>query len=524
MNLRSPSIDNLNHLLVASPERFGFSMGCVKHLLLRPYAPCAVQTFTDGDYVCCQKFQALCRREYAKLMFSSLKTHLSSITIPFEIMNENLKHAADLLLQTAIQFLAIDISYCQLLADCPLFSQDTPLKLFENLRALAIYYPETDKGIDCLCGLLARCRLKFFHLEHQSDQYSAPGAIPKNLLLSLKKQTGLEVLALNGIHHDVFETSDNSHSATLDDKAIWPKLKALYLRTCNLLYLKQLLKFKDIQVLSIQEAKQGACRVTAEVAGYIATCGRLRAIDLQQYEFASADLVIIARSCPQLKYLRIGKILDAEGSTFTKNGFLSMIRSLPFLEYLGILSRFRIDGVVFKEISSCCPRLAFLELPKACADLSLMTLYDESPLSCLRGLELSTIWFERPKHLSQPDMLQSLAEKWRTVFPALMVTPCAKDEYWRYPDGEETSDVDMVYQKPRIDFNDEGTSWLFLRLKLWRILGYEDTIFCLRKMKNIWKRQFEVETFGWPVVPFEAFLAPYMHATASRNDDMDFEL
>ncbi|KAJ4146879.1 hypothetical protein LMH87_001438 [Akanthomyces muscarius] len=83
-------------------------------------------------------------------MFSSRRTCLSSLTIPFEIMGEDFSQAADLLVQTSIEFLAIDISYCGLLADCfsPQPGSGVPMKTFENLRALAIYYSENDEDFD----------------------------------------------------------------------------------------------------------------------------------------------------------------------------------------------------------------------------------------------------------------------------------------------------------------------------------------------------------------------------------------
>ena len=327
---------------------------------------------------------------------------------------------------------------------------------------------------------------------------------------------------MNGIHCDVFESFGNSSPTNLDDEPTWPLLKALYLRTCNPLCLKQLLKFQYIQVIAIGQVESNARRITYEAAGYIGMCRKLRAVDLEKYEISGAELMSIVRGCAKLTYLRLGCILDAERSNFVENTFLPMIRGLSFLEVLEIRSKFRIDGAAIEEISRYCPSLTFLELPLARVDISWTTLCRTFPLSYLRGLKLSAIWFERPKHLLQTEMLKRLATEWRRVFPKLAVIPCHGDIYWRENDSgndEKMSDDATVYQKPLLDFDDYGSSWFILRVKLWKILNYPTDTFSLDKMKNMWKRQFEVEMIGWPVVPFAAFLDPNLHSTSSRAYD-----
>lgn len=51
----------------------------------------------------------------------------------------------------------------------------------------------------------------------------------------------------------------------------------------------------------------------------------------------------------------------------------------------------------------------------------------------------------------------------------------------------------MVYQKPSFEFDDYGSSWFILRVKLWKTFNYERDTFLLDKMKNVWKRKFEAE-------------------------------
>ena len=307
-----------------------------------------------------------------------------------------------------------------------------------------------------------------------------------------------------------------------DNETAWPLLKALYLRTCHPLCLKQLLKFKYVQIIAVEQSEPSARCITPEAAGYIGMCCALRALDLGEHEIGGTEVIKIARGCPKLRYLRLGSILNAESSDFVGDTFLPIIRSLPYLEGLEILSKFRLDGAILEEIALCCPRLTFLELPFARVDISLTTLCGTSPLSLLRGLQLYAIWFERPKHLLQTEVLGRLAVEWRRVFPNLPVIPCHGDVYWSKDDAdrdEEMSDEDMVYQKPASDFDDYGSSWFILRVKLWKILDYARDTFLLDKMKNVWKRKFEMEMIGWPVVPFTVFLDPNLHSTTSREYD-----
>lgn len=147
MQFRSPDIESLNCLLVASRERFAFNMGFVKHLLLRPDAPSDDAAARPTRRVACfQKFRALRHFQDVERMFSPHRTCLSSLTIPFEIMGEDFGQVADLLPQTTVNYLAIDISYCEPLAYrlSPPRGQGSPLVC-----------NETPESFDSASGLLA---------------------------------------------------------------------------------------------------------------------------------------------------------------------------------------------------------------------------------------------------------------------------------------------------------------------------------------------------------------------------------
>ena len=116
MQFRTPGIVSLNRLFVASQERFARNMGFVKHLLLSSNTP----TFEDEEQpatrlVCFEKCRAMCHRQYAELLLRPQGRDLASLTIPFEIMNQDFSLVSDLLLTSTVEFLAIDNYYCEIL-------------------------------------------------------------------------------------------------------------------------------------------------------------------------------------------------------------------------------------------------------------------------------------------------------------------------------------------------------------------------------------------------------------------------
>ena len=119
MQFRSPDIESLNCLLVASRQRFSFNMGFVKHLLLHPEMPSTDKMERSArHFASFARFRALRRRQDIERMISSSRTCLTSLTIPFEIIDKDLYQVADLLQQKALRFLSIDVSYCGLIANC----------------------------------------------------------------------------------------------------------------------------------------------------------------------------------------------------------------------------------------------------------------------------------------------------------------------------------------------------------------------------------------------------------------------
>ena len=77
---------------------------------------------------------------------------------------------------------------------------------------------------------------------------------------------------------------------------------------------------------------------------------------------------------------------------------------------------------------------------------------------------------------------------------------------------EEEDDWGHIPFVPRRD----DTSSLPLRLKLWKAIAYgrdQNVLMSMQSMQGnvvtMWQTSFEIETIGWPVLPFDAFTDAY---------------
>jgi hypothetical protein len=116
MRYRTPDIESLNSLLVASRERFTQNMSFVKHLLLAPETPTiddAARPNTNR-LACSVKLRPLRRRLDAERLLRPQGSGLVSLTIPFEI-DQDWSPISDLLLSPTIEYLAVDNFYCEIL-------------------------------------------------------------------------------------------------------------------------------------------------------------------------------------------------------------------------------------------------------------------------------------------------------------------------------------------------------------------------------------------------------------------------
>lgn len=112
MQFRTPDIASLNCLFVASRNRFSQNMRFVKHLLLAPETPTLDEVAEpDSKLACLDKIRALGHRESRNALFHSQGEGLTSLIIPFEILDQKWSLKSDFLLPSSIKFLAIDGSY-----------------------------------------------------------------------------------------------------------------------------------------------------------------------------------------------------------------------------------------------------------------------------------------------------------------------------------------------------------------------------------------------------------------------------
>jgi hypothetical protein len=116
MRYRTPDIGSLNCLFVASRERFTQNMNFVKHLLLAPETP-TVDDAAGPEHrlACFEKLRPLRRRLDAELLLRPQGSGIVSLTIPFEIVDQDWSLISDLLASPTIEYLAVDNFYCELL-------------------------------------------------------------------------------------------------------------------------------------------------------------------------------------------------------------------------------------------------------------------------------------------------------------------------------------------------------------------------------------------------------------------------
>ncbi|KAH8805213.1 hypothetical protein F5884DRAFT_846048 [Xylogone sp. PMI_703] len=501
MQSRTPDIGSLNCLFVASRERFGRNMSFVKLLLLPPEKPGVDDVqFENNRLYCIEKCRAMRHHQSAELLLRPQGEGLASITIPFEIDGQDWSLISDLLLPRTVGFLAIDCRYVRLLMDRPI-PLHGPIGLndkFSNLKALTIYESEDTRDIDELCNLIDSCDLRFFHLEEISNSRGPPHEDLVELLWCLRQQRNLEALALSILEF------------------LWSRLKTLHLGVADRHWLEQIPKFSKLQVLALQKFVPGTSIISRNFIKEIAKCRHLRAIDVDFHERDYVvELLDIARSCPLLQKFTLRYLGSGGEPELTEELCIGLLHSLPQLD------------ARFLDLARRCPRLTVLSLPKARLRLSFTMLTKACPFWQLENMQFSQISSEYPRRLMQEDKIRAIATEWRRTFPKLQGTPCPEDFWSLYLQENDLydgsghrpnliADEEMSPSEPGLDFGDaEGDSFLS-RLELWKVLGYKKDRAIHDKIQNMWQKNLEIETVGWPVVPFVAFSDPDKHSTTAR--------
>jgi hypothetical protein len=91
-------------------------MTFVKHLLLSPETPAIDESANPWTkFVCFEKCRALRYRQSAELLLRLKGQGLASLTIPYEIINQDWSFISNLLLAPTMEYLAVDNIYCKVL-------------------------------------------------------------------------------------------------------------------------------------------------------------------------------------------------------------------------------------------------------------------------------------------------------------------------------------------------------------------------------------------------------------------------
>jgi hypothetical protein len=374
--------------------------------------------------------------------------------------------------------------------------------------------------------LLKSCDLQFFHLEEPHTSYDLVKSATIELLSCLQQQENLKALVLILPRCAPFLGSVSTMLIGAEQGVLWPRLKILYLGVADQYWLEQFPKLEKLQMLSLQKLEPKTPAINQNAIEQLAKCRYLRVIDIGLHKpYDIEALLDIARGCPLLQKFS-ARNLDFEVEPEPAESLCISLGALPHLEHFELDLRFRMDGTTLQDLARHCPQLVVLELPRTRLCLSLALLTKTHPFLQLAIMNFAEIFFEDPRHLMQWDKIRGIATEWRKIFPKLRAMPCPGDYAHREADylNEESeerasvsADDEISITEPGLDFDDSESDWLILRTKLWKVLNYEKDLFASDKIKNMWLRNLEIETVGWPVVPMDAFSDPDAHSTSARR-------
>lgn len=523
MRYRTPALIHLHGLFVACPERFSEYMGFVHHLILMPERPALEKLQPPERRIACfERCGALRHRHNANLLLQPRGNGPSTLAIPFEMMTQSLSHIFDLVLNPRLRFLTIDHSYCELLA-----SHHDKLR---NLAALSIHRSYQAAEIQDLCTVLRSCNLELFNLQESPRQlpaYGAPDIV--ELFDSLKRHTNLRVLAF--MPRGYWEDGEREFVAALnEDRRIWPNLGALYLAIAHTSRLEVCLKMRNLQVLYIGRYLTRTHRNDTARGGLaeIAKLQSLRTLTVRCLgNIDDPDLLLLfARSCPLLQRLHAGVAeWPTQSTELMGHQFSLLSHCLPRLELLSMDVLIRIRSSELRDLAQNCPHLMALELPRAYIILSQASLKELFPFRRLEFMHAAGIIFAKPRHLLEPSRLEGLADEWKRVFPRLRQAACACDTSTLEYEGS-IHDPTATVLSPRIEefescdegalwaatddlaFISSAAPWFRLRHKLYDLLDLRGCSYALRRFYHTWQTNFEMQNFGWPVIPFDMYLKP----------------
>ena len=82
---------------------------------------------------------------------------------------------------------------------------------------------------------------------------------------------------------------------------------------------------------------------------------------------------------------------------------------------------------------------------------------------------------------------------------------------------ENGDDRESLDDNPGLDFDDHGSDWYHLRRRLWTLISYGTETDIFYRVCHMWQTNLEIKTFGWPVLPMEAFLKPDRYSTTEKH-------
>jgi hypothetical protein len=308
---------------------------------------------------------------------------------------------------------------------------------------------------------------------------------------------------------------------------LWPRLKMLYLGVGDQHWLEQFPKFEKLQILSLQKFAPKIPTISQNAIENIAKCQHLRVINIVFHELHDVEALLgIAHSCPLLQKFSIRHLVFRGEPELAESLCIGLLYALPCLEHLELDLRFRMDGARLQDLARHCPRLTVLALRQARLCLSLALLTKAHPFLQLEIMHFAEIFFEDPRRSMQWDKIRGIATEWHRIFPKLRGMPCPADISFQCMQddlGEELGDMasisadeEMLLSEPELDAVDYESDWVILRTKLWKVLGYGGDLFIHDKIQNMWQKNLEIETIGWPVMPLVAFSNPDTHSTTAK--------
>ncbi|GAM38749.1 hypothetical protein TCE0_033f09734 [Talaromyces pinophilus] len=553
MRYRTPNVGSLNCLFVASRERFVQNMGFVKHLLLHPEKPLTRGAESGfATLVCGESCRPLRYRRYAEALLrpeggarsgGGGGGGLVSLTIPFVIVNQDWMPISDLLISPSLEFLAINDYYCvRVILGCTNTSgssinSELLREKLSHLKALTIYHCGGGSiSSHHLYEVVRCCDLQFFHFEDWK-RYPLLSPDISKLLTSLKTQRNLKALALR-TNLSRRESIPGTIARAEEWGEAWPDLKALYLTQVDQLRLGEIVKFKELEILSLNDSEAYQAHENLYSIAGVATCRNLRVLDIWFRQFDDQEMLLkIARGCPLLRRLSVqcsyqSWFLSDLDSTI----FHGLLRTLPNLEYLDLTYNIKMTGAWILELAINCPNLTVLRLRQTRLFISLEQLRKAQSFQKLEIMNINRIFFQDPQSLMmEPHEFSILASEWRRVFPKIHAMPCSDDISGAkmektYQDNirngisnerssESDSDHDSGSEADEADEAEEGarnndpwfddyrqrSDWFLLRLKLWEELQYVQDKAIYDRIANLWQTDFEIENIGWPVMPLNTF-------------------